>query len=417
MKMFHLELNENLAVPGLPDEMRVRIYKLLAQVKLANAERWHHLPRWLWAHERIIRGDFGLCGYVQEEYHRKQLMDAKTDDEQRKLVSAQIVRRCRFVGAVLHLMNSEQQKKSIYDALAAELKELRTLIRSAAMPSDPLVVFAERLALAVHYLSGWRETQSFNQLITKVESLSVSCALKAVHVLYDKVKKVDAADFPNSYVYEFPTDHLYQFPPVPMHGANDELLELANALEDALDACERYSASIQSFVRRDNDFFVAELEAAVEGRTTEYTRVRWGDAVPSIEQFKSWIQEGDANSHDSIEQLKLWHAQLLRSRDRLAAALQAATACIIEPSVEDWHMRNAFGSCSTGSAYHAMVNCIVAKLTLAKIGRELKDYAGREAAFPKVKPDPIAFIDSILAKNSGANLSTAGSGFINPVSR
>ncbi len=390
--MLQLELVETLEIPGLPEDKRARILRLLAAVESAHADRKPRMPRWLWGQAQIIRGEYGFAQFVDEIDYRKKLM-SMTLEAQRPLVAKQIVKRCRYVIAVLHRLNVEKQNKSTFDAMAGELKELRQWIADARLlASDPLVSFAEGMALTLRHISKWDTNRSFNELIEEVEGLSVSHALEAVHVLYDNVKKGEFSlhqDF----------DYLYDFPPVPPEDASGDLLELLNAIFDAGDTYHRYSHAIASCKKPDLKFITSELEAAVEGRETAYTREHYRSNRPPIEQFKVWIEDGEAGYHASIGQLRLWQTRLSSSRKKLDAALQSAITGIVVPRSEYWYTKNAFGSCNQASTYHAMVNCIVAKTLLSRIDRDLKDYEVRKLwQSPEPIHNPLGFIDSVLAR-------------------
>lgn len=389
--MFNLKSNEALLALDLPEDMRERLRTLLAAMHLAQTPDCTRLPEWL-PNRQVVCGQFTPNHFLNETFHLRQVMGANSDDERRRLVAEQIARRGSFVVSVLHQINIQRRNHEIFVALASELKAVRKLIEDANLSSNhALVSFAIGLAVTLRALdfSGWSQVQTFNELIAKAEGLSVKRALESIHLLYEKVNN-------GNIVF---TSYAYDFPHVPIDSDKEHLLEFVSAIEEAGEIAQQYSAAKQwlLYAKKDSnrEGFASELEAAVEGRRTAQSRN--DRETPSIEQVIGLINTREAILHASIGNLKMWHDMMLRSRTRLEKAVQAAVAAVQMPSLDNFSVHHAFSTRNQAATYQTMINCIVAKIMLAKIDVQMKDFDDRPAQLLNVARNPVEMIDSVLS--------------------
>lgn len=379
------DLNTNLEIPGLPEENRRRIARILRDLMIVpDRWAWWHTK---WRHQtaQLMWGDMTSSrGCLNEPQYLQRLKDAPDEAKRKEIHADQVSRRFRLIAKVLHVHSEHLAHKARMKALALELKELKMLL--VDLPADhPLVGFAQSIAGVIRDQSWSNHDVNIVSALEEAKGLSVDRALEAVHMMYRQVKDGTAKLPEYTYDYERDASDIPE--------AQGAILELLEAMADAYSTYKWSEEPRRQFSVAKNDVnrpqFASRLEHALHD-----TR----DGAWTFDQVKLAQVNAEASLYASAEHLKLWHKNVARSRARLAAALQAVFASLVEPQTEWWYLTNAFGECKQTDTYKAMVNCIVAQVLINDLDRRIKECEKHESDFKDFDTDPVAYVDAVLAE-------------------
>ncbi len=379
------DFNGRLEIPGLPEENRKRIEQIFRDMLVVrNTWSWWHME---WRHNRDQLSWNNMTssrGCLNEPQYLQRLKDAPDEAKRKEVYADQISRRCKVVAKILREHSEDEARVSRKRALAQELRELKKLI--VGLPSDhPLIAFAQGIATSVRNHPWWQgNAENIVAMIEEAKGLTVDRALEAVHVIYREVKAGTAnlSEFAFSYDYDA----------CDIHGAQGAVLELVEAMADADSINHLSEEPKRQFSTAKNEInrpqFASRLEQALHD-----TR----DGAWTFDQVKAAQVNAEAALFASASNIKLWHQNVIRARARLAAAMQAVFASLVEPQTDWWYLTNAFGECKQTDTYKAMVNCIVAQVLINHLDKRVKEYE-KYLDFKDFDTDPAAYIDAVLAE-------------------